>query len=251
MSSACDGAGLLDQWRLQVHEVLPSTSILCRERAVAGEAAGLAVLALRQTQGRGSRGRGWESPAGNLSLSVLLRPNERVSESAQWSLIAGVALGEALASYLPDPSPLRLKWPNDVQLNGGKLAGILVDSSAGSSGMLEWLVVGMGANLAVAPEVPGRAVACLADVVPPPRPEQVAEAVLARLAHWQTVRRTEGFAPVRAAWLARAHPPGSQMTLRLGDDLIGGAFAGLGTDGSLLLETDGVVRTFTAGEILQ
>lgn len=237
-------------WRLRVHEVLPSTSDLCRALAASGEPAGFAALARRQTAGRGSRGRDWESPAGNLYLSVLLRPRERARDAAQWSLLAGVALVETLAVYLPDPSALRLKWPNDVLLRGRKLAGILVDSSADADGMVEWLVIGLGANLAQAPEVPGRAVACLADIAAPPAPEEVAERLLARLAHWQAVRAANGFAPIRAAWLSRAPEPGSPVTLRLGQTQLAGAFAGLGDDGALLLTTESGTRTFATGEVL-
>jgi BirA family biotin operon repressor/biotin-[acetyl-CoA-carboxylase] ligase len=237
-------------WRLDIHETLPSTSDRCRARAAEGEPEGLAVLARRQTQGRGSRGRDWQSPAGNLSLSVLLRPRERARDAAQWSLLAGVALAEALADHLPDPAAPRLKWPNDVLLGGRKLAGILVDSSADADGMVEWLVIGLGVNLAVAPDVPGRAVACLADVAAPPSPERFAEALLARLDHWRHVRVTAGFAPIRAAWLARAPALGSGVTLRRGEELLGGNFAGLGEDGSLLLARDGSVRAFAAGEVL-
>lgn len=237
-------------WRLQIHEVLPSTSDLCRSLAVAGEPEGFAALARQQTQGRGSRGRSWESPPGNLFLSVLLRPEERARNAAQWSLLAGVALGEALASYLPDAAALRLKWPNDVLLGGRKLAGILVDSSADPDGMVEWLVVGVGVNLVMAPQVPGRIVACLADLVAPPAPEDVAKMFLTRLGHWRQIREAEGFAPVRAAWLAQAPDLGSHVTLRLGEMQLGGGFAGLGEDGSLLLAVEGGVRTFTAGEVL-
>jgi BirA family transcriptional regulator, biotin operon repressor / biotin---[acetyl-CoA-carboxylase] ligase len=237
-------------WRLQVHEVLGSTSDLCGELAAGGEPAGLAVLARRQTQGRGSRGRDWNSPAGNLFLSVLLRPEERARDAAQWSLLAGVALAESLAEHLPDASALLLKWPNDVLLNGRKLAGVLVDSCADAAGMVEWLVIGIGVNLAVAPEVPGREVACLADLAPPPAPERFAENLLARLGHWQHIRHAQGFAPVRAAWLARAPRPGSRVTLRLGERKLGGGFVGLGADGSLLLVADGRVQAFAAGEVL-
>ncbi len=187
---------------------------------------------------------------GNLSLSVLLRPREPAREAGQWSLLAGVALAEALTPYLPDPAALRLKWPNDVLLNGGKLAGILVDSAAGADGALDWLVIGIGVNLAVAPAVPGRPVACLADVAVPPAPEAFAPALLARLWHWGEQRAAHGFAPLRAAWLARAPAPGGAVTLRLGDRQIVGGFAGLGDDGCLLLDTDGGVRAFATGEVL-
>jgi BirA family biotin operon repressor/biotin-[acetyl-CoA-carboxylase] ligase len=108
----------------------------------------------------------------------------------------------------------------------------------------------MGVNLAVAPDVPGRPVACLANHAEPPLPEVFAQAVLARLGHWASVRAAEGFAPIRAAWLARAPEPGSAVTLRLGDQMLRGGFAGLGGDGSLLLVTEGRERAFTTGEVL-
>ncbi|MCW3475209.1 biotin--[acetyl-CoA-carboxylase] ligase [Rhodovastum sp. RN2-1] len=236
-------------WRLQVHDVLPSTSDLCRTLAEAGEPDGLAVLAHRQERGRGSHGRNWDSPAGNMYLSVLLRPPGRVREGGLWSLLAGLALAETVAPWLPDPAALTLKWPNDVLLGGRKLAGILLDSSADPQGALAWLVIGIGLNLAAAPQVPGRAVACIADVASAPRPEDAARALLARLDHWRRVHRQAGFAPVRAAWLARSLPVGAAMALRLGERDIGGSFAGLAEDGSLLLQTGGHVHAFAAGEV--
>ena len=239
-----------DRWRLEVHAVLPSTSDLCRARAADGEADGLAVLALRQTQGRGSRGRDWQSPVGNFYGSVLLRPREPARDAGQWSLLAGVALADALASLLPPSAALRLKWPNDVLLGDAKLAGILVDSAAGPDGWLEWLVIGAGVNLEVAPEVPGRRVAAVADVAAPPTPPAFAELLLAALDHWCNRRLRDGFAPVRAAWLARAPAVGSPVTLRIGQDRLGGDFAGLGADGSLLLHTGGRTAAFSTGEVL-
>ncbi len=237
-------------WRLEVYDTLPSTSDFCRARAADGEFDGLAVMARRQTQARGSRGRDWTSPPGNLSLSVLMRPCEMARDAGQWSLLAGVALADTLAHCLPDPSALQLKWPNDVLLNRGKLAGILVDSAAGSDGALDWLVIGLGVNLAVSPPVPGRTVACLADVAAPPSPDEFASGLLARLTFWREVRAYEGFRPVRDAWLARAPANGSHVTLRIGERLIGGGFAGLADDGGLLLNTDGQVRAFATGEVL-
>ena len=236
-------------WRLAIHESLPSTADLCRSRAEAGEPEGLAILARRQTAGRGTRGRGWEGAAGNLFLSVLLRPGGPAREAPQWSLLAGVALAEALAVDLPDAAALTLKWPNDLLLHGRKVAGILVESAADAAGELSWLSMGLGVNLAMAPVVVGRATACLAECGPPPPPEVVARRVLAALSHWRDVRAHAGFAPMRAAFLARAPAPGTPMTLRVGERILDGAFAGLGDDGSLLLHTEGRVQAFAAGEV--
>jgi BirA family biotin operon repressor/biotin-[acetyl-CoA-carboxylase] ligase len=236
-------------WRLSVHEALASTSDLCRDRALAGEPAGLAVLARRQTAGRGTKGRRWESPAGNLFLSVLLRPAMPAQDVAQWSLLAAVALADALAPLLPDPRALALKWPNDVLLHGRKLAGILAEGAA-SGGRADFLVIGFGVNLAVAPDLPDRPTACLLQAAPAPAPEAFAPALLDQLDRWADVQAREGFAPVRAAWLARGPDRGEPIRLRLGPATWAGAFAGLGADGSLLLAAAGGVRAFVAGEVL-
>lgn len=235
-------------WRLQTHDVLPSTSDLCRTLAVQGEPAGLAVLARRQSAGRGSRGRGWDTPAGNLALSVLLRPALPPREAAQMSLLAGVALAETVRDLLPD-ADLTLKWPNDLLLGGAKLAGILTETH-GADGHLDWLVLGIGANLAFAPDVPGRAIATLATHMAPPAPEAFSEALLARLDLWLAVLGAEGFGPIRAAWRRHALAPGSTMSIRIGADKIEGSFDGLGDDGSLRLLTATGARNFTAGDVL-
>ena len=238
-------------WRLEVYDELPSTSDLVRTRAEAGEPAGLAVLARRQTQGRGSRGRAWSTPTGNLAISILLRPNLAVRDAACMSLLTSLALAEAVAAILPPGPALALKWPNDLMLNGQKLAGILLDSHGDGAGRVAWLIPGIGVNLAYAPQLPDRIAACLADHMPAPRPEDFAPSLLDRLGHWSGIHATAGFPPIRAAWLTHAQPPGSPMSLKLGSEMLSGTFAGLDDDGSLLMAHDGAVRRYSTGEVLE
>ena len=230
-------------WRLKAYESLPSTSDLCRSLAEAGEPDGLAVLARRQTQGRGSRGREWIAPAGNLNLSVLVRPRETLASAAQWSLLAAVAVAEALEPA----AKLQVKWPNDLLLDGRKVAGILLDSADDGQGGLAWLVIGMGVNLSETPTVHGQPAGSLRGDHPP---EEVATRVLERLDAWRRIRLLDGFGPVRAAWLSRAPEIGAMVSLRIGEERRGGQFAGLGDDGSLLLRTGGRVHAFNTGEVM-
>lgn len=233
-------------WRVRVHEALASTSDLCRQLAEAGEPGGLAVLARRQTAGRGTHGRGWESPEGNLYLSVLLRPGGPIATAPRWGLLAAVVVAEALVPLLPEPDLLRLKWPNDVLLGDGKIAGVLAEAAADRQGGLAWLVIGIGVNLASAPSLPDRLAACVGTSAP--SADRFAADLLSRLDAWRARLAAEGFAPVRQAWLTRGPAPGTAVALHQGAAVRQGAFAGLDEGGALLLSADGHVRAFAAGE---
>ncbi len=244
------GAGAIPPgWRLRVEDSLPSTSDLLLRLAAAGEPAGLSVLARRQTAGRGRDGRAWDSPAGNLSVSVLLRPDAPARQAPLFGLLAAVALAEALSTFLPDPAAIRLKWPNDLLLGGAKLAGMLCESSADAAGRIEWLVIGLGANLAHAPALPERPTACLGALVPAPAPEAVAARLLQGFDGWLRLVAAEGFAPVLGAWASRGPQDGDPLSVRRGASRLDGRFAGLAPDGSLRLDVGGAIRSIASGEV--
>ncbi|HVQ24790.1 MAG TPA: biotin--[acetyl-CoA-carboxylase] ligase, partial [Planctomycetota bacterium] len=189
---------------LEWHDELGSTSDRLKDLARAGAPAWTVVVGERQTGGRGREGRTWQSPKGGLYLSVLLRPaSERVSLIP---LAAGIAVAEAVLEF---GVRAELKWPNDVLVSGRKLAGILAEASSSGSGV-EWVVLGVGVNVAVELEAlpePLRQsatslAACGARDAPP---SAVAAAALARLSVWYDALRTEP-ARVVAAWRAQAVP---------------------------------------------
>lgn len=241
---AAGGAG----WRLEVHPTLPSTSSHLIDRARDGAPDGLAVLALRQTAGRGRGGRPWRDAPGNLALSLLLRPRDPAREAPQWALLGGVALIEAAGALDPEPGALSLRWPNDLLRHGAKCAGILSESAVSPDGGLAWLVLGFGVNLAHAPAMKDRATARLAHSE---KPEDFAARLLDRLAAWRAVREREGFAPIRTVWMAHGPARGQRIAARCGQGTVEGGFAGLGEDGSVLLETDAGVVSLAAGEVLE
>jgi BirA family transcriptional regulator, biotin operon repressor / biotin---[acetyl-CoA-carboxylase] ligase len=132
-------------FRLVVHEELRSTQDLVRNLALAGEPEGLAAVALRQTAGRGRMGREWVSPPEkNLALSLLLRPDIPPQQGPLTGLAASYAAAEALARL--GGINAELKWPNDVIVNGRKIAGILLEARI-TDERLDFVVIGLGLNL--------------------------------------------------------------------------------------------------------
>lgn len=254
-------------WRLAAHATLDSTNAELRRlsegRGGAASGAGvpapgvdegLIVQADVQTAGRGRRGRVWQSPAGNLSCSVLVRVGGAWGEAGQLSFVVGIALHEALAALAPG-LPLTLKWPNDVLLGGRKLAGILLETAfepAEPPGH-GFVIVGTGVNLATAPAAgePLYPVATLAEAGVSVMPLAVVGLYAEALAGWLARWRTEGFGPVRERWLAVAHGVGGPVTARLADGQeLAGTFAALDADGALLLRTaDGATTRILAGDV--
>jgi BirA family transcriptional regulator, biotin operon repressor / biotin---[acetyl-CoA-carboxylase] ligase len=230
-------------WRLEVFDQLGSTSDLCTARAKTGEAEGLAVLALKQTAGRGSRGRSWQAPEGNLNLSVLLRPARPAAQAGLFSLLTGIAAAEALEQFFAPPT--MLKWPNDVLLDGAKLAGILLDA-APSGQTLDWLVIGIGMNLRHAPEIPGRATTSLAAHGVNISPHEAAGAVLSSLSRWHKAEP----GAIQKNWLDRAHPIGTHLEIRGLHGTQAGTFAGLSPTGELLLRTKNRIEPISTGDVL-
>jgi len=211
--------------------------------AAAGAADGTLVWAEAQTVGRGRHGRGWDSPPGNLYLSLVLRPACTPAEALQFGFAAGLGVADAVAGLAPASSDVRLKWPNDVLLNGRKLSGILLESSVRAGrGKPDWVVLGIGVNVAHCPEVPaGRlpATSLAAEGSPGIEVGQVLEAVARGFHPWRQRWEEAGFAPLRAAWLARAAGLGREIEVRQADLALTGRFLDLDADGALILGLPG------------
>ncbi len=197
------------------------------------------ILALRQTQGRGRRGRAWHDPKGNFAATYLCRPEGAPEQVAMRSFMAALALHEALVTVTGRPGSFALKWPNDVLLNGGKLAGILLES-LGQGGGVSHLAIGIGVNLRAAPEAePGATppVDLLSETGCAVTPQEFLDLLAPAFARWEAQFVTYGFGPIRTAWLDRAARLGAQVTARTLREEQTGTFEGIDANGALLLRT--------------
>lgn len=231
-------------------DAVDSTNAEALRRARKGERGPVWIVAQSQTAGRGRQGRGWTSERGNLYSTLLLSnpaPRERVAEL---SLVAGLAVSDALLRLAPGlANAISLKWPNDVLLDGGKVAGILIE---GESGICDLVVAaGIGINCSHHPEQTRLPATDLAAQGVDAESGRVFDAlsmsVAERLAQWS---RGQGFASIRADWLDRAAGLGQDIVARLGDREFRGRFETLDDAGRLiLLLPDGQKQIIGAGEI--
>ena len=222
-------------YRLVALEEVDSTNAEAKRRAEAGAEDGTMIWAERQTGGYGRQGRAWATAPGNLFRSV-----------------AAVAMGEAVGIVGPALIEVTYKWPNDVLLNGRKAAGILLESKAAADQSLEWLVIGLGANVSSFPADTRLAATslhfegCATSVTA----VDLLEAFARHLLSWINIWLEDGFGPVREAWLRHAQGLREQIEVRLPKETLSGSFTDLDEDGSLILTlADGTTRKISAGDV--
>lgn len=223
-------------YTLAAFDTIASTNDEAKRRAGDAAPEGTVIWARAQTGGRGREDRTWVSPPGNLYCSVILRP---AAASAQIGFAAALAAAETVGGEAT------LKWPNDVLLGGRKVGGLLLEADAG------WLVVGCGVNLVSHPDgTPFPATSIKAATGRTMSAETALSLFCCGLDRWYCRWARDGFGPVRDAWLARAHPPGTALTVRTPRSTMAGTFDGLDPDGVLLLKgADGQLHRIAAGDV--
>lgn len=204
------------------------------------------LVADRQNAGKGRLGRDWFDATGNFMGSTVVRVAPGQPAPASLAFVVALAVHEAVAHFVPLARRLELKWPNDLLLDGAKLAGILLEMAG------EAVVIGIGVNLVAAPQVPDRRTASLLRdtgmlVDRDTFAHRLADCLDRELERW----RGAGLAPLLRRWQSVAHPEGTPLRVHPpGEDPIEGAFAGLSDEGALRLRCgNGGVRLIHAGDV--
>jgi BirA family biotin operon repressor/biotin-[acetyl-CoA-carboxylase] ligase len=232
-------------------ETVGSTNAEAMARARDGARAPLWITATAQSAGRGRQGRIWLSPPGNLYASLLLTDPAPPNQAAELSFVAALALHDALLECVPALTDgLALKWPNDLLLNGGKLAGILIEAEGGGAKPLS-VVIGFGVNCVWHPDdAPYPAVdLAAAGVALPPHLlfEVLAAAMTRRVAQWAC---GANFAAIRRDWLHFAWGVGAPIRVCTGKRDVVGVFADLDPHGRIVVTLPGgASETVSAGEV--
>ena len=222
-----------------------NAALMARLAASENVAEGHWLVTDRQSDGRGRRGREGFDGIGNFMGSTVVHARAGDPPLASLALVAGLAVHEVVSGLVPPPQMALLKWPNDVLVGAAKLSGILLERQGDA------VVIGIGVNLAAAPDLPDRATIALTAFGPAPDrdhfAQQLASAFALDLERW----RTYGLAPIVRRWCAAAHPTGTRLCVgEPGEAPLEGTFAGLDDTGALILALpDGTTRTIHAGEV--
>lgn len=168
---------------------------------------GTTVIAATQTAGKGRLGRRWVSPRGNLYFSILLKPRVPLDTLSQLSLVAGLALGETIKHYLKEKHIISLKWPNDVLINGQKVAGILVETDMVACQIDTCpCFLGIGVNFINYPEFTAYPATCLKDYMDNvPSMENFLESYVINLSSMYSIWQKKGFMKLKNDWLELAY----------------------------------------------
>ena len=240
--------------KVHYFSAVDSTNSCAWQLAEQGAQEGEIVIAESQNHGRGRLGRSWVSPPyRNLYFSVILRPQLPPTHAAQTTLMAAVALADAVASFVP-VAPV-IKWPNDILVEGKKLAGILTESSCDSE-RIEFVILGIGVNL-------NYPVALMPEAIRE-RATSVVELTQKNISREAFVRRLiqdldrcygeleeVGFDPLATRWEARFGFRGKKVRVEMTDRVLIGTAKGIDRDGALLLEDElGKRQRVVAGDVI-
>ncbi|MGH1349856.1 MAG: biotin--[acetyl-CoA-carboxylase] ligase [Methyloligellaceae bacterium] len=246
--------GMPNGYSLLAYEEIGSTNTEAMSLARDNSEDHLWLWTLKQTQGKGRNGRIWESRQGNLHASLILQLNCEVNTVAQLSLLAGVAAYDALA-LLCDSSvvnQIRLKWPNDLLLDGAKIGGILLESTKQADQKTVSVVLGTGMNLAYHPELDDKKTTNLSMYKQEIEPRQALESLAKATADWLKIWDLgKNFDQIREAWTLRGQKIGSPIKVNSGREIIHGHFAGLNETGGMILQlSTGAYKDVHFGDVI-
>ena len=214
------------------------------------------IIARKQTNGRGRRGKSWLSISNNFTASRLLYPTVDETKFPLYSYIAAIAFYDAVIDLGIDPKRLFLKWPNDLMVNYKKVGGILIESKVIDKTKGKALVIGFGLNLETSPS-PSQlnedafTPDCLKSHLPIlPKSEDFLKILILFFEKWNNIYLSGGFECIREAFLRRTFEIGKNVQIKTVNKIISGDFSGLNDDGSLILKCSSEQIIVTAGDVI-
>jgi len=226
-------------------ENLTSTQDIAKQYLSEGQNLPFAIHTDKQSSGRGRSGNQWVSLEGNLLTSIAIPLQDvPVKDIGQYSFLTAVVLMDCLAEY--GVVNAQNKWPNDILVDGQKIAGILLESNSNNDGVLNALIIGIGINIMNAPE----GAICIHNLTGDSiLPSEFLNQFIKQLDIQLLYFKQHGFDPIRKKWLDKAYGLGILIKVRLPNEIFHGEFMGLDNDGALLVKVDGIPRKVYSGDV--
>jgi BirA family transcriptional regulator, biotin operon repressor / biotin---[acetyl-CoA-carboxylase] ligase len=232
--------------RLLIFDQIDSTMEEARRNWRDGVSSRLWIVAREQMAGRGRESRVWTSPSGNLHLTLLAPTQAPLRDQPKLGFVAGVALAKAVGGLLPAAANVRLKWPNDLLVDGAKVSGLLLEGLGQGTAV----AIGIGVNVVAHPPDTPYPAAHLRMAAPELTRELLFECLSSALSHeLATFAEGSGFLLIRQRWLAHAAHLGQRIRIRQGDAALEGVFCDIDGDGRLILDTGGGLARVAAGDV--
>lgn len=232
---------------------IDSTQNFALELAKRPHENGSLVIADRQTHGRGRLNRKWVSPKGGIWMSILLRPNFESSYTSLFPMSTSLALAVSIEKTLKIKT--ELKWPNDVTINGRKVAGILIDASV-ESNKIDYLIIGVGINFKINPGTISKSIKqkkydidTLVNKNQDTRPVELVQQFLLELEKTYNDIMIGNVGTIRKEWMKRSSTIGKNVTITLTTGTLKGKVTGIDKTGALVLSRNGTVQHVLAGDM--
>ena len=222
-----------------------------RRRAENGAEEGTLIWAHEQTDARGRLGHTWHSPPGNLYCAIVLQPEFPTDQAIEINYIAALSIGTALGSMTSPMVTLRYCWPNDIILNGDKVAGIFIDAPTTVDNHWPWMIVGMSVNIATYPDNPNPGAVSIHEAQGNPDISviNVLEECSRQFLHWINRWAEQGFEPILKNWRQRANGINEYVSIALKDETVTGNFTSIESNGAIAVSlADHSIRHVSLGE---
>ena len=236
--------------KIHVFDDLASTNRTARSLALQGAEEGTVVIAQTQSMGRGRFDRVWQSPKGGLYLSLLLRPKTPIEKTSLLTFVAALAITHTIRSF---NVPARIKWPNDVLVNGKKIAGILLESET-SVTQVSYVIVGIGVNLNtnlahLSADVRKNATSLHKEHGSVIDNEEFLNTLFLQFDRFYQLFSTGTFDQIIEAWKHQSDTLGKHIRVQISNDIIQGTAVDVDQFGFLLLKTqEGTTIRVTNGD---
>jgi len=235
-----------------VFDELDSTNLSAKHLAKAGAEEGTVVIARTQRHGRGRFERSWESPEGGVYLSVILRPRVPHEKTSLLPFVAALAVVQTINAYGIHAT---IKWPNDVRVNGRKIAGILLESQ-GEGTAIDYVVVGIGINLAVdlkrlSAEIQSKSTSLFNEVHHPVDYHEFLKTFFMKFEHYYKIFKEQRYVEIIDEWKMYSDTLGKILRVKTMKETLQGTAVDVDEFGFLLLWTaSGETKKILSGDCL-